>query len=148
KPLAHLANLVDEFRPPRQPVRSLSEGGYYLAGEVLVCVYDSRPRQRKAFPELRPSSLVVVAEVSERNDQTSGFPGRSEPHIDLVKPAHGSHEARRLDDSLSQLREIMEVIRRFVLVEAACASRRPGASVPFVDQDQVEVTVVRHLPAA
>ena len=42
----------------------------------------------------------------------------------------------------------MEIIRQFIAVEAGGAGRRAGSAITFIHQDQIQVAVVTHLPAA
>src|SRR5207244_3013915 len=104
--------------------------------------------QRLPLPELRASLLVIAAKLRERNDEAARLAGRPQTHVHLVQPPARPEEARHLDDPLAQFGEEVKVVRELELVEPARPGRRAGSTISFVDQDQIQVAVVVHLPTA
>src|SRR5262249_42105239 len=145
QPFAHFKNPVDELGLPGDSKDSLIGCGHHFAGKLSIAMDRPGPRQCQPLPELGDAALVVMAKFPERDYQASRFAGRPEPHIHMVKTTRGTHETGRLDDSLTQFSEIVEIVGQLESIEPAGVGRRLGTAIPLVDQHQVEIAVISQL---
>ena len=87
----------------------------------------------------------VAGELGQRRGQRAALAGGAQPGVHLVEPAVGAQAAGGLDDPLPQLAE--EVLVGGALA-AALAEVEGRLAVGLVEEDDVQVAVVVHFPAA
>ena len=115
---------------------------HHGSGEVGVASNDSRAGQRLALPELGSTTCEVTLELAQRQHERPGLSRGPQAHVHGVEPAHRAHRAERLDHALRQFREVIRI--RSLLG----GTRGERDAIAFVDEQQIEVTVVADLAAA